>query len=389
MNATSSRRLIFTGLLAAGGVLFAEDARSDEGAGQDTQVETEAQNASDIRPGLTAAVKAEPRFLDGKSQDRDTIYAVRPSLSGHAVRPWIRYLATAELAQNPPYLLYAWVDIRPWKALGLKVGQQDTPVSRHENYGLSKFLFPDGDTVADYFWGGRDKGLTVHGAAASDRLDYAAGVYGGSPLRQYSTIAGNYVFDGRLTVSPLGEIRDAEFGYVLEETPAPFRPSFSLQGYYGKIQSATENFDEDTFNAKVVPSGMTTTQAAAGVDAGVQSGRLMFFAEGYARRTTPPTGPRYTSVGAWGQLGVLLLPRRLDFAVRGSWANASLDLSDDLLFMGEAQVAWYVRAPMLIVKLRYGYSDQQSPGMTALGAVTLPATVGHLQIITLQLNLVL
>jgi hypothetical protein len=134
---------------------------------------------------------------------------------------------------------------------------------------------------------------------------------------------------------------------------------------------------------------MTTTQGTAGADAGLQSGHVMFFAEGYARRTTPPMGAAYTSIGAWGQLGVLLLPRRLDAAVRASWANPSLDLSKDRLLMGEAQMAWYVHAPTLIVKLRYGYSDQQSPGMTALGAVTLPATAGHLQIITLQLNLAL
>ena len=94
-------------------------------------------------------------------------------------------------------------------------------------------------------------------------------------------------------------------------------------------------------------------------------------------------GPRYTSVGAWGQVGVLLFPNRLDLAVRASWANPSLDLSDDRLLMGEAQMAWYIHAPTPIVKLRYGYSDQRSPGMTALGVVTLPATAGHLQIITL------
>ena len=86
------------------------------------QGEDDAQNASEVRPGLTAALKAEPRFLNGKSQDRDAIYAVRPSVSGHAVRQWIRYLAELELAQNPPYLLYGWVDIHPWRELGFKGG---------------------------------------------------------------------------------------------------------------------------------------------------------------------------------------------------------------------------------------------------------------------------
>ena len=378
--------------MIAGGLSPAE-ARCEEAAPKAS--ETEAQKASEVAAdkdsgvhlGLIAALKAEPRFLNGDSQNRDAIYAVRPELSGHVLKPWLQYLAQVELAQNPPYLIYAWVDISPWKALGFKVGQQDTPVSRHENYGLAKFLFPQADTVANYFWGGRDKGVTVHGTADSDRLSYAAGVYGGSPLSQYSTIAGNYVLNGRLTVSPLGETRDAEYGYVLKDAPAPFRPSFSVQGYYGKVQSATENFDQDTFNAEVKASGMTTKRGAGGVDFGIQSAHVMFFAEGYGRHTTPPTGPSYTSLGAWGQAGLLLLPRRLDAAARLSWANPSIDLSSDRLLMGEVQVAWYAQAPTMIVKLRYGYSYQQSPGSAALGAVTLPATTGRLQIITLQLNL--
>lgn len=342
-----------------------------------------------LRPGLVAVYKLEPRWLDGTSQNRDAIYAARPSLSGNVVRSWIHFLTEVELAQNPPYLLYAYVDVRPWRQLGFKLGQQDTPFSRHENYGLARILLPQTDTVAGYFWTGRDKGLTAHGTLGPDLFDYAAGVYGGSPLRQFTTIAGNYVIDGRVTVNPLGKPRDAEFAYVLEEAPAPFRPSFTLQGYYGKVQSASENFDSDTFNFQAMPTGMTTRQAAAGADISLQASRLVFLSEGYVRRTTPATGARYTSLGAWGQLGVLLLPARLDVAVRLSWANPSTSLGDDRLLIGEAQVAWYIRAPTLILKLRYGYSDQQSPGMTALGAVTLPATVGRLQIVTLQINLAL
>ena len=79
----------------------------------------------------------------------------------------------------------------------------------------------------------------------------------------------------------------------------------------------------------------------------------------------------------------------MDAAVRLSWTNPSTDLDDDRFLAGEAQVAWYVAAPALIVKLRYGISDQQSPGSAALGAVTLPATAGRTQVGTLQVNLAL
>jgi hypothetical protein len=396
-GATKARGSLLASLLAATAIVAPAAARA---AGEGTQPANAAGYeggrgffivSSDgnyrLRPGLLSVVKAEPRFLDGASQDRDAIYAMRPSLSGNVVRPWITFLTELELAQNPPFLLYGYVDLHPWPWLGFKIGQQDTPFSRHENYGLARMLFPAADTVAQYFWGGRDKGVTAYGSLGADRVDYFAGLYGGSPLRQFTTIAGNYVVDARLTISPLGKTRDAEFAYVLAETPAPPRPSFTLQGYYGKIQSATENFDADTFNFKTTATGMTTRQAAAGADFLLQASRVVLLGEGYARRTTPPMGAAYTSVGAWGQIGVLVVPRMLDVAVRLSWANPSTSLSDDRLLIGEAQVATYVQAPTLIVKLRYGYGDQQSPGMAALGPVTLPATAGRTQVITLQLNL--
>jgi hypothetical protein len=133
---------------------------------------------------------------------------------------------------------------------------------------------------------------------------------------------------------------------------------------------------------------MTNTQKAAGADLYLQSSRLTFLAEGYFRRTTPPdTNPSYTSVGAWGQLGVLLIRRWLDAAVSASWTNPSTSLGKDRLLGGEAQVACYIAAPTLILKLRYASFEQRTPGKDALGAVTLPATAGRTQLATLQVKL--
>jgi hypothetical protein len=342
-----------------------------------------------LKLGLDTAYKFEPRFVNGQSQNRDTIYAVRPSLRGNAVRPWLRFLLEVELAQNPPYLLYSHLEIRPIPAFGIRVGQQNTPFSRHENRGFTRILFPDTDAVAEYFWTGRDKGLTAFGDLGSDRVDYEAGIYAGSPLRQFTTVAGNYVLEGRLAVNPLGKPSDTEFAYALGSDPAPSRLSVAVQGYYGRVQTASENFNPNTFKFDVAPSGVTTREAAGGADLIFESRRVVLLAEAYARRTTPEAAATYTSLGAWGQIGVLLLPRALDLALRASWANPSTAIDGARFLSGEAQIAWYVSAPVLIVKLRYGLGDQQSPGTAQLGGVDLPARAGRLQIVTLQVNLAL
>jgi len=339
-----------------------------------------------LRIGLQAAYRIEPRYLNGKSQDRDAIFSARPSLAGNVVRPWISFLVTTELADNPPYLLYSYIDFRPVKAFGLRAGQQDTPFSRHENFGLYRVIFPETTPVAGYFWTGRDKGVTAYGSVANDRLDYYAGFYGGSPLRQFTTIAGNYVAEGRLTFNPMGKVGDAEFAYVLGDSPAPTRISFTVQGYLGNVQSASENFDPNSFLYTPTATGMTTRQRAGGADFFLQSSHVMFTTEGYIRRTYPDGSPSYLSLGLWGQVSVLLL-RRLDAAVQVDWANPSTTLSNDRLLGAEGQIAYYVSAPTLILKLRYAYVDQQTPGTTALGAVTLPVTAGRTQLITLQVNL--
>jgi hypothetical protein len=336
--------------------------------------------------GLAAAYRVEPKFLNGESQDRTAILSARPWVGGSVVRPWITFLTEAELADNPPYLLYSYLDVRPVPELGVRFGQQNTPFSRHENFGLYHIIFPETGPVADYFWSGRDKGITLYGTIA-DRFDYYAGLYGGSPLRQFTTIAGNYVAVGRITINPMGKTGEAEFAYVLGDGPAPWRISFTLQGYVGRIQSATQNFDPNSFLFTSTASGMTTEEKTGGADIFLQSSRVVFVAEGYARRTNPLDGSAsYTSVGAWAQLGFLIIRKTLDVAAQGDWADPSTTLADDRFLAGEGQVTYYVKAPMLILKLRYAYADQQTPGMAALGSVTLPATVGRTQLITFQAN---
>jgi hypothetical protein len=340
-----------------------------------------------LRVGLQAAYKFEPVYQNGEWVARDTFFVLRPSISGNFFKEWIHFWTSFEFASNPPFLLDSYVEFAPWKELTLRVGQQWTPFDRHEYLGPQEILFPEWAPVSEYFWTGRDKGGTLLGTVA-DQLEYWLGVYSGTPLRQFNALPGNYVLEARVTWSPLGLIGSNEFPYITEEKGAPFKVSATLQGYYGNVQLAEENFNPSTFRFETMATQERHKEAGGGGDIWLQGRYFAFFAEAMARKTTPEMSASYTSIGAWGQLGVPLVERTLDIAARFNWLNPSTDLSNDTFYSAEGQLAYYVsHSQHLVIKLRYGYAHQDSPGMAALGPVPLVTVAGRTQLGTLQLNL--
>jgi hypothetical protein len=342
-----------------------------------------------LRVGLVAAYKFEPVYVNGSFQDRNAFFVMRPFLGGNFFKEWIHFWTSFEFASNPPFLLDSYVEIAPWKEFQLRIGQQWTPFDRHEYFGPQEILFPEWAPVSEYFWTGRDKGVTAMGTLAG-QLDYWLGVYSGTPLRQFNALPGNYLLEARLTWNPLGSMGATEFPYIVSEGPAPFRVSATIQGYYGNVQEATENFNPSTFRFEAMANGEKTKEGAGAADLWLQGPCFTVFLDGFIRRTEPHIGASYTSVGVWGQVGVPLVTKTLDIATRINWLNASTDLSNDGFYSIEGQLAYYVsHSPGLVVKLRYAYGHQNSPGEDALGAVQLITTPGNTQIGTLQLNLAL
>jgi len=341
-----------------------------------------------LRVGLQSGYKLDLVYRDSEFQNRVPFFVLRPILAGNLWEKWVQFWVSLELARNPIYLLDAYVDIKPWDEFGVRIGQQYTPLSRHESYGPQQLLFPEFAPVAEYFWTGRDKGITLFGTVAK-QLEYWLGLYGGSPLRQFTSIAGNYVVEGRVTYSPMGLIGLTEFPHIVPRgsAPAPFGVSFTLQGFYGKVQTAEENFNPSTFQFVASPTGKTSKTSTASADMLVQGPSFVAFIEGYYRRLDPNgADPAYTSLGVWGHAAYLLVPHTLDVGVRVSWIDASVDLADDELFGIEGQFAYYIHAPYLVLKLRFGYANQQSPGEDALGPVTVYLPTGKSYLGTLQLN---
>jgi hypothetical protein len=295
-----------------------------------------------------------------------------------------------DLASNPPYVLDSYAEVQPVDAFGVRAGQFWSPISRHEQFGPQQLLLPEFNLVADYFWPGRDKGVMIFGLPASQKLEYYAGVFAGSPLRAFRSIPGNWQAAARLAVNPLGPPGGNEFPYIVPRgaAPAPFRLSFALQGWAGRVQQGVENFNETTFRFDYKPTDEIRKIIGGGVDFFMQGPIFAFLAEAYMRRSEYTGEPRFTSVGAFGQLGVMIVPHLLDVQTRVNWLNPKTKLAGDTFWSLELASSLYIHAPNLVMKFRYGYGRQDSPGTDALGKVPLPVgNTGNLHLATVQLNL--
>jgi hypothetical protein len=344
-----------------------------------------------LRVGIQAAYKFEPVWNEGTNNNRAAFAFLRPLIEGTLFKEWIRFWTSFDWTTNPPYVLDTYIEAQPTDSFGLRGGQFWTPISRHEQFGPQQLLMPDFALVADYFWPGRDKGVMAFGTPAEKKIEYYAGLFSGSPLRTSKSIPGNWEVMARVVANPLGPTGSNEYPYIVPEgkPAAPFRWSIGLNGWVGKIQSGSENFNPSSFKFDFVPSGNVRKLIEGGVDMFVQGSCFAFLAEGYARRTenVDSPNPKYTSIGGFAQLGVMVVPHYMDVAGRVSWLNPSTSLTGDQFWSIEAATSYYIHAPNLIFRLRYGYGHQASPGQAALGDVALPTSiVGSAHVLTVQMN---
>ncbi|MFT3927026.1 MAG: porin [Myxococcales bacterium] len=341
-----------------------------------------------LRIALQVGLKVEPEWTDGDAQFNSTFAFLRPIIRGNFYRPWLGYRLSFEANSGTPRVFDAYFDVAPLEEFAFRFGQQATPVSRHENFGPQQIFFPDFAAVASYFWSGRERGLTVYGGALSDILEYYAGIYAGSPIDEPVNLPKNYVVEARLTLNPLGAVNANEMPFTPDGDRLPTRFSFTLQGYQGKLQTAQENFNAANNFLTPAHSIVTEKLGTAAADVWFQAHRLILFGEFYWRRVDPVGGgtSAYGSYGAWGQAVFNLYKNLLGIGARCGWMNPSTDLANDQSTEVEAQLAYFIHPPELVLKLRYAWLKQKSPDLAdAPYGFVLPFAEGKSNLATLQL----
>ncbi len=342
-----------------------------------------------MRVALTAALKFEPAWTEGEKDLRGSLAFVRPSIRGNFFKPWFRYSVAMELARENAFLLSANVEVQPWDEFGARYGQQGTPVSRHTSFAPQNIFFPDYAAVSGFFWSGRQRGLTLFGSLGEGVLDYWAGIYGGSPILESQNDPDNYIAEGRVTVSPWGAINANELPFTPDGEGLPTLASFTLQGYHGKLQTDVENYNPTNSVLDPLPIVISRKMTTGGADVWFQSGPVIAFVE-YFYRHIEDEGvlPGYNSQGVWGQVMVDVYENMFGVGGRFNWINPNMDVSSDRVLEGEAQVAWFIDAPELVLKLRYAILDQKEPDPADLDAgYQIPFIAGTTNVITLQLTM--
>ncbi len=345
-----------------------------------------------LRIGLTAALKFEPAWTDGDADVRGSLARVRPALRGNFYKPWIHYLVAWELAAPSAFLTAASLEATPWDEFGARYGQQSTPLGRHANTGLQNIFFPDWAAVSNFFWSGRQRGLTVFGRLFDDKLDYWAGIYGGSPIREPENQPDNYVGEGRITANPFGPVNANELPFTPDGESLPWRASVTVQGYHGKLLTTADNLNDSNSILQPETIDLARPMTTFGADLWLQGGPAIVFGEVYRRHVEETNGfGSYSSQGFWAQAMVDVYEHMFGVGARFNWLDPNTDLDDDRVVELEAMGAWFIHAPELVLKLRYAWLDQDEPDPDDLAAAPgdfqLPFIVGSSHVATLQLTL--
>ena len=224
-------------------------------------------------------------------------------------------------------------------------------------------------------------------------VTYKLGLYAGSGVRNFEPIPGNFLAIASLTFAPLGKLGYGEIPFVMSgDAGQPLRVAVGFEGATGKYRQSRESFNSQTGLFTSVPTGDRRGQILM-ANFQVNWQRFSFFGEAYYRKAEPEENqPHFSSLGAWAQADYVFYEKVLDFGLRFNWLDPSTDLASDNLFVGEAMLAYFIDAPYLAVRLRYGIAQQQDPGLgkgaaaQSIGPVSIPATVGFSQALGLQGN---
>ena len=295
-----------------------------------------------------AWLRADSESTIGDETDLEaTIPVARLFTTGELLDSKLGFFAQFEFAGDQPELLDLFAEWRFCDAATLRLGQFRTPYSRAWIAPLTNLALPTRGLVVDRFNLGRDSGAMLSGGFASGFLHYDLAIVNGAEI--------NDLDENRDSPSVIART-ELRFG-----DPIPYDQSPSLTGASGR--GLTLGLGGAYSRRSIDGTTGTTSETLSNVaiDAAAQLDRLSVRAEGFWRGAHG--SPRVANAfGAYGQLGVFVLPRQLEIGGRVGWVSDGPDVQTY-----EAFVAGYLmhgeRALGHHAKLLLGYRhDTADPG---------------------------
>jgi phosphate-selective porin OprO and OprP len=290
-------------------------------------------------------------------------------MSGFAFDPRLTWRFQADFASTAAnrYLDDAWLNWKFADAVSAQFGQYKTPFSREELYNDGFLQFPERSIAVDAFKPSRDIGFMAAGSFCQNVFAYQAGVFGGDG--QNTLRVSNHVMPMlRLVFNPLGPMGNSEADLQNHKTPAL---SFGANGFLNTLRKTSEAAFESQLNY-AGPSGwlgrnvglFTTGEEVEieswGLDAQFKWHGFSVQAEGFWGQAEGDTsGVRLYAYGWYGQAGYMILPSRLDIAVRYAIVDYNRNVSGDALSTVTAATSYYFRRNSMKLVLDYTRTHRQ------------------------------
>ncbi|HXH28032.1 MAG TPA: porin [Candidatus Polarisedimenticolia bacterium] len=275
--------------------------------------------------------------------------------SGWAYKPWIKYKFQFNAVGNTTVtdltgsttkgfdLEDFYVDFAKNGMATVRVGQYKVPFGMQELTSSGSQQFVDRSIASETFAPGRDQGVVLMGDFVGQKLGYEAGFFNGNGRNQSSNDNNKFEYVARVHFDPRGH-------YKLEEsaTGNPDRLLWTIGA--GWLQNATD------------AAGDLKQDSVEGFFA-LMYRRVSVIADYYRKSADQMGGGTLDSNGSIGQVGVFLIPKTLEVALRSSRVDPDTDTSDDTTTESRFAINWFIKAHHLKLQTDFGRITQQTvPG---------------------------
>ncbi|MCI0568879.1 MAG: OprO/OprP family phosphate-selective porin [Acidobacteria bacterium] len=299
-------------------------------------------------------------FDEGSTQvDRGefTIPRARLRLDGYAFYPWLKYKVQYDftgqsyvVAVTPqverlrgPDLRDLYLDItrKPWTCV--RLGQFKVPFGQQELTSSGDQEFVDRSIASLAFAtveGERQIGTMLWGTSFEKKFGYEVGLFNGNSRNNAINDNPGYLYAARIHFDPNGEFKLSESALDNPQTV-----NYTVGAAY-------------VHNTRDAQAELT--RQSAEVFFSLKYKRLFILADGYVRSVEQAAGPEVDSDGYIAQVGVFLIPSKIEIALRYSQVDSDIDLPDTTTTQEQIGFNWYFSKQELKFQTDYGRIEDES-----------------------------
>jgi len=249
-------------------------------------------------------------YFDTPVEDLSSFYLrrLRLDLTGQFLSDRITYRILPEISRDAT-LRDGWVNYRASQALEVQAGQIPVPFQYRIAPARQKFAENGASNLAFGHATLRDLGVLIHGSNAAGSLTYALGVFDGAGLNTRRSNSGGNLGTGRASLALRGTVPNDEVDFT--------RSADNLVVGLG-VLGASNNVLRDWALGRSAAGNREADWLAFTGDLQLQLRGLLVVVTGYHRSVSPSDAlvGSYAGTGGDASIGYMLVPERLDAAVR-------------------------------------------------------------------------